>query len=1235
MPSIERFLAVVVFALLPLVATGWSGHHTHADGLWLSIPEIAPVEQPSLPQPVVVVVSNGRSSEWRGQLRIEHLVDDWHCDGPDRFAIQLPAASATALSTRIRSGAFVFDALYPLHARLYPEGASTAQLHAVRIFEVRRPATAVRPPTVATNQTIRLPFDRAIALRPTRAHRFGWAYDGGPERFAAAPGWTGSDPVSRASIVFERVSAPDPRDAVGLHVPFEGGVGRAWVEWTVSLPPAGPVELRSATTIYHAGESARGRSDGIVFRAMVIAPPAPPVLVREEMCTNRQWQSFSADLSAWTGRTVAIRLECDPGPKRNTAFDQAWWAEPVLVAGSARELLPPPRLLPPQPEQTRSLRQLAEEVAAGRRSADGAESFALGHSAAAALRPGPAGLLDGLIALAAHNAGSVALAGLEVDVEGRPAGRYPSTVLCRGADVMRVDRGVRVRHRMADERGEFLLDVSVCAERGALRLAVQCEREVTALRLAPWDRVPARVYWGHGYVVEQPDANVWHAGGHGMASSHVGIEFEGGPAVLQGLDVPPALFTVDPARRVAAIETRMAGTLSLMVGRRAMDLAIGWRQADPRRAAPAVPTLAGRYVFDIWGGRFAEIETNLNWMVRYGLTNAVLIIHSWQRWGYDYRLPDIWPPDPQIGTIEDLRRIEALARTSNVLWGLHDNYIDFYPDAEGYSYRRIYFTADGRPHPAWYNEGRDARSYKWRPDAILPFVQRNVGLIRAHVRPTCSFVDVFASQPCCVWYDHEGRRHTPAEMRDHWGAAFDLIRRTFDGAPTTSEAGHDHLIGWLDGADCQWLRLTDEPRATFSIFTRARRWARVPWMDAAHHDRFVLYGAGYSSRFAAGRGRWHGINSDEYLAAEILGGHPPMTDAPSWGAAAVRKYWLMAEVARTLAMCQIVAHEFADDDIARQTVRWSNGSIVSVNLGDNDWSVGGHTLPPRGWYAATPTVTAAVERIGAHLVEWAIGRGTAYLSARTSFHEPESRPLRVRPSVSNLRMENGRLHYELSWDCRQSPGRNLTVFVHLAREKFADESGPTVAQDDHEPPRPTQEWSGQLQYERTMTLPPGLRGRHRLLVGLYNRWGRRRLEGTDDGELRIWVATLKFTPSPTGSPSLTVSAPPAAPIADPPGLNPEGTAVDIGWAATDGAFRLELDGAGGGRIVPLPGHPPCEIRLRPARLPNLADPRVVEGEPASDATTVPPVTFRWQDGELVIRHNPVFRAYRWAPAPGR
>jgi len=90
---------------------------------------------------------------------------------------------------------------------------------------------------------------------------------------------------------------------------------------------------------------------------------------------------------------------------------------------------------------------------------------------------------------------------------------------------------------------------------------------------------------------------------------------------------------------------------------------------------------------------------------------------------------------------------------------------------------------------------------------------------------------------------------------------------------------------WLDGAQTNHLRVGNPLPGYYqwSVWNwECQDAERVPWFDAAHHDRFVLHGAGYEGRYAAGLDtRLHGMYSDDYIATEVLTGHPAMVSRPS------------------------------------------------------------------------------------------------------------------------------------------------------------------------------------------------------------------------------------------------------------------------------------------------------------------------------------------------------------------
>ncbi len=158
---------------------------------------------------------------------------------------------------------------------------------------------------------------------------------------------------------------------------------------------------------------------------------------------------------------------------------------------------------------------------------------------------------------------------------------------------------------------------------------------------------------------------------------------------------------------------------------------------------------------------------------------------------------------------------------------------------------------------------------------------------------------------------------------------------------------------------------------------------RTPWFDAVHHDRFILHGAGYSSRYQAGLDApMHGIYSDDYLTDRTADGHPAMVSG-TFGHDVVRKYWLTHDVLRSLAMRTIEGVEFVGDDLHRQQVRWSGGGQVWVNRGESPWTVGKVSLPQYGFLAQIPTeqgkVTAAIYQRDGLIVEQAQSADSLYV----------------------------------------------------------------------------------------------------------------------------------------------------------------------------------------------------------------------------------------------------------------
>lgn len=1155
----QPVMAGLLFLVCSLSASAFNGHLVKDGPVSLEIEAFAPPEVPGQAVNVPVKVTNEGGGAQSGHVRLHGLVDAWFPVGPVTQPLRVEPGSSGQTTFRVAVSNEVYQALYPVHvtARFRSDGTEPRDLHAVRVFE----SAFASERDAAASPGVSILHPATMLRLEDEPCRMVCHYFGEPERVLPA----GTDERTGAVCQVGRQTRGDvARNVLSMHPAWSGKAGTVHAEFRLSLTDQGPVALTFANAIRDHVKP-EPASDGVTFKVWVDGRVA-----FEHHSSSKTWEEHEVDLSPWAGKTIRLRLESHPGPDNDTTCDGAYWGDPTLWAGE--------RLRAPSDADWQQRMGEAEELLLGITEGEGV--WPLQENGSVVWIPGEDGPQASVLGFILHGK-RVLFKGLDISVEGGRLGDPRSGLSIEQTSVSYAPEGLSMRYRLRRAGDVFPLHLNARVEQGAWRLAVECPRTVTDISLGPADRKVERAYFGHGYVVEAPGPFSLGFGGHGFSASHVGADYAGGLSLLTASDHPPHRLVMDPAQNRYSLHTRYNATLTLVPGDRgALDCAIRYRPLYDKEAAPGVQAKAGRFVFDYWGGTYAHNLALMRDAVRYGLTDTLLALHVWQRWGYDYRLPDIFPPDPSMGSLEDLQALSAFCRAQDIPWGLHDNYIDFYPDAEGYTYDWICFTPRGQPVKAWLNEGRNARSYRWRPDRILPLVRRNMALIAPALRPSHSFVDVFTSLGPVEFHDREGRFHSALETRARWGEAFAEIRKKLEGpAITTSEAGHDQLTGWLDGADCQFLQLAPEAKR-FHVQVPGRNWGRVPWYDAVLHDRFILHGVGYSGRYQGERPRFnYGIESDDYLSSEILTGHALMTDRRAGLPGAVRKYWLAQPWARAVAMDHLDAVDFVDGDIHRLRIHWASGAEALVNRSRRDWHVDGSVLPPFGYRARAGNVSSTVERHGTHIVEHASWPDGFYLNART--HDPNA-PRAITPTAPELVASGGRAFtLPLHWRAASPLPDEARVFVHVLGPKAGGASDlHIVAQGDHDPDTPTTAWEGHV---RTGTgtvirLPQGLPpGGYPVVVGLHSPGqGRWELQGDDRGHRAYLVGTVHVSEGEAGPGALTYRPHPYVPPPHP--LNPPGTMVGIGAASTDGAFRLTRTGEAL-VITPLPAAPPARIRI--------------------------------------------------------
>jgi hypothetical protein len=1179
--------------------------------------------------PVQVILENHGSAPLSGTVAIR-LVDPWRAEpgGPVNFS--LPAHGRESVAFSITAGKGTYNAHYPVHGLARFEQDGTAQVaHPILIFQTNF-KTPPRAEPAAEWKPAEMPADGALALWSLPAHRAIVEPLKGPT-INMPVGWHGSEPRSGAIYYAQKQTASDqPRDAIIMHPPWRNGlVGTIVAEFPLRLPQARPLRLSFANAV-----QPEGHGDGVTFRVRAVAIDAAEgtlgKVLFERHTAAKTWQPGEADLGAYAGQTVRVQLESHPGPSYNTGWDLSYWGTPTLIAGTP----PAPRPFPPSdPGDGRLLGTLDR----------GATHYDV------RVWPGARGLLDAAVGFTSGSR-RLYFHGFEVHVLKAPLHDPASPVFLLGVKEEPCPGGCQFRHQFQSFLGSFDLVGRLDVDRGVLRARFHLENVPEAqpwrvvyledVSAGPWSAAARQVYAGQGNVLREPQTFELGFDGHALSTSFVGFDFPSACSIVQGCDVPPDHLEVSPDSRRYSLHVPHASVLTFIPAENVWEGVKLWRQVNGLRAAGGVGTAAGRFVFDLWGGRYRPTADALREAFRYGLTDSLVVFHGWQRWGYDYRLPDVYPPNPGEGTLEDMRALAATCKKAGVRFAPHDNYIDFYPDAEDFSYDRfICFQGPGRPVRAWLNEGRDAQSYRFRADQVAPFVQRNLQQIRDGFAPTAYFIDVWSSIRPYDYWTADGRFFDRVSTRTIWGRQFAWIRDYLGGdAPQISESGHDQLVGWLDGGQTNHLRV-DRVRPGKKHWCvwdiRCADAERIPWSDAAHHDRFVLHGAGYPGRYEGGLDpREHGIYSDDYLATEVLTGHPAM-GCDAFGRDVVRKYWLLHGLGRALALHTIEGVEFADDCLHHQHVRWSGGGEVWVNRGPSDWMVAGATLPEYGFIARVPTATGSVEASIARreglIVETARAAEDLYVNARP----PADGPLAIGLRVENI-VRRGPRYFEikLRWQADEPIPAGWSPFFHFVDERKGGDG--IVFQAGHEPGTFTTQQQGTLETAARFAVPAEYKAGQsvELRYGIYHaREGRRlTLAGSDDGGHRIRLGTIRLEGSGERVTGVTWIEHPREPDPLLQRLNPAGKAIDFGAIITAGGCRATRQGKELW-ITPLPQRsgPKFTAQVRWNALPWSLPPAVQCAAIGADGKILFKEPVRREGDLLLIDGPPETFAYRLGP----
>ena len=117
-----------------------------------------------------------------------------------------------------------------------------------------------------------------------------------------------------SGAVYRNYGVAGQHQAVMMHPPWRVPAGKIWVDYPLALPQMKPVRLTFGIAMAPDAVGP-GKGDGATFSCYVIDNGKERELLRRHYA-KVDWIDCNFDLSEYAGKTVVVRLQVEPGPKK-------------------------------------------------------------------------------------------------------------------------------------------------------------------------------------------------------------------------------------------------------------------------------------------------------------------------------------------------------------------------------------------------------------------------------------------------------------------------------------------------------------------------------------------------------------------------------------------------------------------------------------------------------------------------------------------------------------------------------------------------------------------------------------------------------------------------------------------------------------------------------------------------------------------------------------------------------
>lgn len=388
-----------------------------------------------------------------------------------------------------------------------------------------------------------------------------------------------------------------------------------------------------------------------------------------------------------------------------------------------------------------------------------------------------------------------------------------------------------------------------------------------------------------------------------------------------------------------------------------------WNQSDQER-------LSIRFTFQECADLAEHFAKDL------GIDRALLVLNGWVNGGYDNRHPDVLPPAPEIGGAAGLAECSLRLHALGPGWvfGLHDNYQDFYKNAASWNEDYIMKKPDGSLHEGGVWAGGLAYLICSRKSVELASRPGNVPGVKAQFAPDLYFSDTIFAAPLYECFDPKhpltlaDDLHYKTQLCDYLRGQVGLFG---------SEEGREWGVPHADYFEGLMSHKThyQQPNNTDII---------VPLFEMVYGDAISIY-AHQSDRPR--------VDNPSYILDHLLYAEMPVYqfgDHHYWtasdAAAAPRNadpsrmvfarggrfnptdqfikntYEVLSPLCRDTALLPMTDHRFLTPDRKVESTRFGSDVQITVNYGPADYATPHAVLPQWGFLIESPALVAFYAR---------------------------------------------------------------------------------------------------------------------------------------------------------------------------------------------------------------------------------------------------------------------------------